>query len=234
MNLPFLVSVPHAGLLVPSEVKDICALSEEDIYADSDCGAAEIYFGLENSVEAFCTSDIARAIVDLNRAADDFRKDGIIKTHTCYDIPVYREFPTRELIERLLSNYYYPYHQNLENLIDKERIKIGIDCHTMAVVGPPVGPDAGKSRPLVCLSNAEGTCPDAWVQSLADCFQKIFPQQQIAINDPFKGGYIIRNYSAGIPWLQIEVSRTDRISNIDKRAGIIKALFAWSKVVFDL
>jgi formiminoglutamase len=232
VSLPFLVSVPHAGLLVPSEVKDICALSEEDIYADSDCGAAEIYFGLENSVEAFCTSNIARAIVDLNRAADDFRKDGIIKTHTCYDIPVYREFPTRERIERLLSNYYYPYHQKLENLIDKEKIKIGIDCHTMAAVGPPVGPDAGKSRPLVCLSNAEGTCPDEWVQSLADCFRNIFSHEEITINTPFKGGFIIRNHSAKLPWLQIELSRTDSISYKDKRAGVIEALNVWHRKTF--
>ena len=234
MKLPFLVSVPHAGLQVPLEVKDICILSKDQIYADIDCGAAEIYYELEKYVEAFIFSDIARAIVDLNRAADDFRKDGVIKTHTCYNVPVYKEFPSQELIERLLSNHYHPYHQKLGNLIDKEKIKIGIDCHTMEVVGPPVGPDAGKSRPLVCLSNAEGTCPDEWVQSLAGCFQKIFPQQQIAINDPFKGGYIIRHYSAGIPWLQIELSRTNRISNIDKRAGIIDALSAWSKVVFYL
>ena len=83
MNLPFLVSVPHAGLSIPPEVKDICILTEDQIYVDSDCGAAEIYYELEKFVEAFISSDIARAIVDLNRAADDFRKDGIIKTHTC-------------------------------------------------------------------------------------------------------------------------------------------------------
>lgn len=232
MKLPFLVSVPHAGRNIPSEVKDICILTKDQIYADSDVGAAEIYYALEKSVEAFITSDIARAIVDLNRAPDDFRKDGIIKTHTCYDVPVYRDFPSRKLIEKLLTNYYHPYHQKLKKLVEKETIMVGIDCHTMAATGPPVGPDTGKSRPLVCLSNAEVTCPDEWLLSLADCFQKIYPREQITINKPFKGGYIIRSHSAKRPWLQIEISRTHSIPNEDKKDGVIEALNAWGKMIF--
>jgi hypothetical protein len=104
----------------------------------------------------------------------------------------------------------------------------------MAAVGPPIGPDAGKSRPLVCLSNADGTCPDDWLIELAQCFHKVFSNEQVKINDPFKGGYIIRNHSTKIPWLQIELSRTESISNKDKRNWIREALFAWGKVVFDL
>jgi formiminoglutamase len=91
-------------------------LTPEQIYDDSYRWAAENYYDLENSVEAFLSSDVARAIVDLNRAADDFRKDGVIKTHTCYDIPVYNEFPSQELINQLLADYYHPYHQQLEVL----------------------------------------------------------------------------------------------------------------------
>ena len=67
MKLPFLVSVPHAGLHVPREIQDICLLTPEEIYDDSDGGAAEIYFELEKYVEAFISSNVARAIVDLNR-----------------------------------------------------------------------------------------------------------------------------------------------------------------------
>lgn len=72
MKLPFLISVPHSGHHIPQEVQDICILTPEQIYEDSDWGAAEIYFALEKYVEAFIYSDVARAIVDLNRAADDF------------------------------------------------------------------------------------------------------------------------------------------------------------------
>lgn len=79
-KLPLLLSVPHAGLRVPPEVTDICILSKDDIVKDGDEHAAAIYCPLEQYVNAFVTIDIARAIVDLNRAEDDFRKDGVIKT----------------------------------------------------------------------------------------------------------------------------------------------------------
>ena len=232
MNLPFLISVPHAGLRIPTEVKDICILTPEQVYDDSDGGAAEIYCDLERSVKAFVSSDIARAIVDLNRATDDFRKDGVIKTHTCYDIPVYNEFPSPALIEELLTKYYHSYHQKLEKLTHSENIKVGIDCHTMAAVGPPIGPDAGKRRPLVCLSNADGTCPSKWLNTLAESFQKLFPDEQVKINEPFKGGYIIRTYSSGLPWLQIELSRTGHVTNAQKRDGVIEALIDWGQKIF--
>ena len=232
MKLPFLISVPHGGLHVPPEVKDICILSPEEIYADSDGGAAAIYYGLEKSVETFCSTDIARAIVDLNRAEDDFRKDGIIKTHTCYDVPVYREFPKKDTIEKLLDKYYRPYHRRLAEPANRERVKIGIDCHTMAAMGPPIGPDAGKPRPLVCLSNAAGTCPDRWLGVLAETFHRVFPLMEVKINEPFKGGYIIRSHSAGLPWLQLEISRTQELSESDKKAGVFEALSSFSSTIF--
>ncbi|MBW2506443.1 MAG: N-formylglutamate amidohydrolase [Deltaproteobacteria bacterium] len=232
MKLPFLVSVPHAGLSVPQEVQDICILTPEQIYDDSDVGAAEIFFELEQSVESFVTSDVARAIVDLNRATDDFRKDGVIKTHTCYDIPVYSEFPSKKIIEHILTEYYHPYHQKLKKLTNSENIKVGIDCHTMAAMGPPISPDAGKNRPLVCLSNAHGTCPDEWLLELSYCFQKVFPHEKVQINKPFRGGYIIRTYSYELPWLQIELSRTEHIFNVQKRDGVLEALNVWENTIF--
>ena len=91
MTLPFLVSIPHAGLSVPPELKGLCILKELDTIKDSDEGASEIYYPLRNEVTAFVTTDIARAIVDMNRKEDDWGKDGVIKTHTCWDVPIYSE-----------------------------------------------------------------------------------------------------------------------------------------------
>ena len=80
MTLPFLVSVPHAGLSVPPEVEGLCILEEQDIIEDGDEGAAEIYYPLKDQVTAFVFTDIARAIVDMNRREDDRTKDGVVKT----------------------------------------------------------------------------------------------------------------------------------------------------------
>ena len=94
MSLPIILSVPHAGLMTPKDVRDMCILSMKDIINNSDEGAADIYRPLKPEFTGFVSTDIARAIVDVNRAEDDRFKDGVIKTHTCWDVPVYKEFPS--------------------------------------------------------------------------------------------------------------------------------------------
>lgn len=221
MKLPFLISVPHAGLAVPLEVKDRCILTEQEIREDGDEGAAEIYYRLRDHAVGFVTTDIARAIVDMNRAENDLRKDGIIKTHTCWDVPVYDVFPSKEIIERLMSNYYRPYHKKITE--STEGARLGIDCHTMAAVGPPVGPDTDVERPHICLSNADGTCPRRWVEFLRDCFEKVF-EVDVSVNHPFRGGFIIRSHSREIPWAQLELSRAAFVSNEEKGRRVLQAL----------
>ena len=225
-KLPLLLSVPHAGLRVPPEVADICILSKDDIVKDGDEHAAAIYCPLEPYVEAFVTIDIARAIVDLNRAEDDFRKDGVIKTHTCWNVPVYREHPSAELIEVLLARYHRPYHNQLKSLT-KTGVVLGVDCHTMAGIAPPVAPDPGKERPAVNLGDANGSIPAKWRDSLMECFQQAFGNHEVTLNDPFSGGYITRSHAAEMPWLQVELSRAFYISNEEKTACVLEAMRNW-------
>lgn len=221
MTLPLLASVPHAGLHVPDEVAPYCVLTPEQVAEDGDVGAAEIY-DLESAFEAYVTTDVARAIVDQNRAEDDRRQDGVVKTHTCWNVPVYREFPPEELLAQLLDRYYHPYHRGLRELATSG-VRLGIDLHTMAAKGPPVGPDPGVERPWVCLSNADGTCSDAWIQDLKSAFEQTFGSN-VRINDPFRGGYITRSHSTELPWVQLELSRGAFMSNTDKRAAVLVAL----------
>ncbi len=224
MRLPLLLSVPHAGLRVPAEVADLCQLTASEIADDGDGGAAEIY-ALEPDVAAFVTTDIARAIVDLNRAEDDRRQDGVVKTHTCWNIPVYRTFPSPAQIEALLASHYRPYHAQLTQCANAG-VRLAVDCHTMAASGPPVGPDPGVVRPHVCLSNADGTCSDAWMAALLRCFTREFGPH-VTVNTPFKGGHITRTHAAEMPWVQLELSRAPFLPDADKRQGVLRALRAW-------
>jgi formiminoglutamase len=196
MKLPYLVSLPHAGLEVPEELKEYCILNHDDIVKDGDEEAYEIYSELEKIVEAFQTTTIARAFVDMNRPKDDIRLDGVVKTHTIWDQPIYNQEIPIPLINKLIDKYWKPYHENLSRL-SRSHIKLGIDCHTMAATGPPIGPDTGKKRPLVCLSNANKTCPDDWIKRMAECFENML-NYEVKINDPFTGGYIIREHSTEI------------------------------------
>ena len=168
MKLPFFISVPHAGKRMVPELKELCILRQEDILADYDEGADFIYFALQDQVAGFCTTDISRSLIDVNRSPDEIGGNGVIKSHTCWNVPVYKNFPDNTLIKGVLERYYYPYHEKLTAAAATGLIRLGIDCHTMAAVGPPVGPDPGRKRPLICLSNRDGTCPDEWIYSLAN------------------------------------------------------------------
>lgn len=223
MTLPLLLSVPHAGLAVPPEAAPLCVLTPEEIAADGDVGAAAIY-DLAEEVLRFETSEVARAIVDLNRAADDFRKDGVVKTHTCWDVPVWRQPPGEALVAELLARHHAPYHARLAGA--DARVALGIDCHTMAAFGPPVGPDPGTERPEVCLSNADGTLPRDWFDRLIDEFRSAF-DGEVAVNRPFRGGYIVRAHAAERPWVQVELSRAPFDSDEGKRRRVLAALGGW-------
>jgi len=229
MKLPLIISVPHAGLTVPQEARDYCALSPEQILADGDEGAAEIY-DLKSEVAVHITTDIARAVVDMNRTEDDRGRDGIVKTHTCYDVRVYRQPVPEDAVEVLLERYYRPYHQRLsESAAD---VKFGVDCHTMAAVGPSCSKDSGCERPNICLSNADGTCPQDWFEQMVHCFGESF-DSEISVNHPFKGGYIIRSHSSELPWVQVELSRAPFLQTSEKRERVLQALTFFCRMVFD-
>jgi N-formylglutamate amidohydrolase len=222
-----LASVPHAGLRIPEEAEPYCILTPEQVSEDGDVGAAEIY-ALEAEFEAYLTTDIARAIVDLNRAENDRRADGVVKTHTCWNVPVYQPFPPEEAIDQLLDRYYRPYHRRLKELAGTG-VRLGVDLHTMAATAPPVGPDPGAKRPRVCLSNADhATCPKEWLESLQRCFQETFGPD-VRVNDPFKGGFITRSHGVEIPWVQVELSRGPFMTSSEKRGAVLLALNAWCR-----
>ncbi|MHC5108849.1 MAG: N-formylglutamate amidohydrolase [Planctomycetota bacterium] len=224
MTLPLLISVPHSGLSIPHEIQEYCILTPEQLAKDGDEGAAEIY-DFVDKVAGYVTTPIARAIVDMNHAIDDRRSDGVVKTHTCWDELVYDPFPPDDVVDSLLLKYYHPYHERLTQSAGPT-LKLAIDCHTMAAQGPPIGPDPGCERPLVCVSNAGFSCPDAVLRSMADCFGRVF-ETEVAVNTPFFGGYITRTHAVEMPWMQLEISRSPELPPAEKRLRMIKALTMW-------
>ncbi len=221
--LPLLVSVPHAGLAVPPEAEPYRILTDAQIADDADGQAREVYARLDGRVRAFLSSDVARAIVDLNRASGDFGPDGVVKTATCSEDPVYNPFPPESVVDTLLQRYYRPYHEHLSRLAAMEGVVLGVDCHTMAATGPSAGPDPGRKRPLACLSDAGGTLPGPWFTRLARCFTAQFGPS-VSLNDPFKGGWITSSHASELPWVQIELSRSEELSPEDKSNRVLAAL----------
>jgi formiminoglutamase len=197
-------------------VRERVCLSAEDLFDDGDACTQEIY-DLGRTVATVVKADVARAFVDLNRAPDDLppaNPDGVVKTQTCYGRPVYRPdgMPDRDLIDRLLERYYYPYHGLLRERAGDPGVRLALDCHSMATTAPEIAPDRGEQRPLFCLGNGDGrTCPAEIVEELSSAICRHFECMpgDVWINRPFKGGYITRTHGGGLlPWLQVEMNRS--------------------------
>jgi formiminoglutamase len=214
---------------VPEEVADLCILSDTRIAKDGDEGAREV-FALGGEVAAFVTTDIARAIVDLNRDPHDIGLDGVVKTHTCFEETVYRAFPKPEMVKALLDRYYHPYHERLSGAAQPDLL-LGVDCHTMLEHAPSIEADPGRERPAICLSNDAGTtCREDWFDALACCLEGTF-RLPVSRNDPFTGGYIIRRHGREMPWVQLELSRAPFAPNAEKRRCVLGALRTWSSEI---
>jgi formiminoglutamase len=227
MKLPIIISVPHAGLAIPPEVETYNILTQEEIICDGDECASEIY-AIEQYVQAYVTTEIARAFVDVNRPVNDLGQDGIVKTHTCWGVPIYTCQLSEVLIEVMIRKYYRPYHEKLT--LFSNDVKFGIDCHTMAEIGPPVSPDSGQERPLICVSDADGTFPADWLKIIKDCFQQSF-QVEVSLNRPFKGGHIIQSHASEIPWVQIEISRSEHVDNGNKKRKFLDSIEKFCSII---
>jgi N-formylglutamate deformylase len=223
MTLPIAISVPHAGLQIPDEAARYCQLTSAQITKDGDEFAAEI-FDFRPEVSEYITTEVARAIVDLNRAPNDRRPDGVVKTHTIWNEPIYSEPIPDEIIDQLLANHYHPYHRRLSKF-SKCDLMFAVDCHTMAAEAPPIGPAPGTKRPEICIGNVQGqSFPASWTTLLHDSFQQAFAPFSVTLNEPFAGGYICQYHGREMPWVQLEVSRSEFLPHSDVKSRIIQAL----------
>jgi N-formylglutamate amidohydrolase len=207
-----LISLPHAGLEVPPEVVELHALTPDDVTAESDEGAAEIFEPLRERVAGFVAARVARAFVDVDRAEDDHRSDGAIKTRTRQGAPVYRTPPDRRLIARLLSTHHRPYHEQLRQLADE--VVIGLDCHTTRTTrGAPVR-----------VGTAGFTCDPHLSALLVACLEHAF-DVEVALDRPSTGGgHIVRSAPGGISWVKLLVSVEPWIAPGDKARNVAWAL----------
>jgi len=225
MKYPFLISIPHGGVRIPPEVAERFALPEPDLlwYCDP---ATRHLFAFGQSATAMIDTEISRMVVDLNRPPLPLPPkdpDGIIKTRTIDGRQVYRPgcLPDLTLIHWLMMKWYFPYHQRIDEIIDRGDIHLAFDCHSMLPYGSTEQNDAGKQRPLICLGNygdengqakpgSLTTCPPEWILGLAETFREEFSgAEDVAVNVPFSGGFIsnAHYWRKGVPWIQIEINR---------------------------
>lgn len=214
-RLPFALSIPHGGVETPEELLELVVATPEDQREDIDHLTREIFSVPEGMVADQIHFSIARTFVDLNRHPDDWgpeHADGVVKTHTHLDRPVFSRYPEDSVLKSMLARLYRPYHDQLASAISDPEVVLLLDCHSMAPYGLSVSPDLpGQPRPLINLGHQGGaTAPRELVEALQAVMAEVYeiPLEEIRIDHPFNGGYISsRHHSARCSAIQVEFNR---------------------------
>jgi N-formylglutamate deformylase len=231
--LPIAIIIPHGGLAVPQELNGRLVLTPEQIFNEADAYADEI-FDYRDRVQHWLNFPFARAILDVNRPDDTTQHhrlgDGAVKEQTSYGAPVFREgeTPDNELVNHLIATYWRPWHEKLAAIVDDPAVKLVVDCHSMAALGPSTYEDPATLRPRVSVSNLGDergeprqnwghiSAPPIAARFLADRLAELLADipdlapvgQPYAINYPYLGGWGMRLHGGyNKPWLMIELNR---------------------------
>ena len=134
-KLPIAIIIPHGGLAVPPELIGRVALTPAQIFNEADAYVDEIF--------------------DYRERVHHRLGDGAVKGQTSYGAPVFHDgqSPDMDLVNSLIATYWRPWHEKLTAVLDDTAVKLVVDCHSMAAVGPAAYDDPDVLRPRVSSSN---------------------------------------------------------------------------------
>lgn len=190
MNSPLVIHVPHASLIIPSDVRGQFSLNEYDLRSEAttsadlwtDLLAREAWPGA-TVIEAA----VSRIVVDVERYSDDADEPmarvgrGMIYTHT-QDGGRMRCELTADERSALKSTYYDPHWTRLRAAAAG---RILIDLHSYPVEPWPVELDQESERCEIVLGADDALTPAAWRDALADHFEA--SGFTVGLNRPYSG-----------------------------------------------
>lgn len=231
-KLPIAIISPHGNLSTPPELEGRIALTDNQVFNEADAYADEI-FGMRDQVLYWESFPFSRAILDMNRPDNPLWNrmgDGIVKRRTSYGIPIYHKGaePDEKLEAHLIQKYWQRWHDRLEQIASDPRVKLVLDVHTMAAVGPSHYDDPGILRPRACVGNGGDVygrvrpqggkitaSPDLSIQFCQELARQVGHVPTLSpvgenclLNRPFFGGWnLLAHGGKHQPWLLIEFNR---------------------------
>ncbi len=225
-RIPFVLSIPHRGTEFPDELKNKYVPELVKILDDTDWYLEKLYDFANNLGITIIYAKYSRWVIDLNREPESrpLYNDGRLITELCptttflgEDIYSKKEFePDNAEIERRLENYYRPYHQKIDELIEELKAEseqvIFWDAHS---IRRKVETIRQAPFPDFILGDNNGKTTDKKIIETALSSLKS-SDWQINHNEPFKGGFLTRskgNPQKNVHALQLEMSKDLYMSN---------------------
>ncbi len=238
--VPIVISIPHAGINFPPELKKHYKKRMRNFVDDTDWYVHRLYdFAPELGITVI-KANLSRWVIDLNRDPEStpLYNDGRLIT-TCtpttdfFGNSIYKSKavePEPAEKQRRLDTYYWPYYKEIETLLEKRKNQFGKvllwDAHSIrhkvSTIQKEVFPD------MILGNNDEKTAhPELINTALKKLKSGTF---NINHNTPFKGGHITRYFGKpenNTHALQLEMNKIlymddNEITYNKKRAAEVK------------
>lgn len=255
-RIPIVVSVPHCGTQFPKEVSDQFNQTVIQNPSDTDWFVDKLYDFAPSLGITMITAIISRCVIDLNRDPESkpLYNDGRIitalcPTHTFLGQPLYSDCRLeveKKEVERRLHAYYFPYHRQLQTLLDDVKSEFGKvllwDCHSVKQFVPTI---YKEKFPDLILGDADGQ--SASPTSIEVAYRTLGANTySLTHNHPFKGGYITRYFGRPLQnqeALQLEMSKINYMDDSEShyhqpradkmRSHLIETFAALRKSLLD-
>jgi N-formylglutamate deformylase len=210
---PLIISIPHAGTLIPEGLSGLVSLDRAR--RDADHHVDRLYSFAAELGATIIHSRISRTVVDLNRdPSGQSLYPGQATTGLCPDTtfdgqPLYQagSEPDAAEIERRCTAYFAPYHAALSDQIERLRMRypavVLYDAHSIRSNIPRL---FDGELPQFNIGSYDGASCSA---RLTEAISVECARETHVVNGRFKGGWITRRYgdpARGIHAVQMELA----------------------------
>ena len=212
-DAPLIVSIPHAGTIIPDDISGLISL--DLARRDADHHVDRLYAFAADLGATIIHSRISRTVIDLNRdPSGQSLYPGQATTGLCPDVTFDGERlysagaqPDAAEIERRRVRYFAPYHSALGEQIGRLRAFhpaiVLYDAHSIRSHVPRLF--EGELPQFNIGSYNDASCDKA----LTDAVAANCTHDSLVVNGRFKGGWITRHYGQpkrGIHAVQMELA----------------------------
>ena len=222
---------PHSGRNYPDAFLRRTVLNEREIRTSEDAFVDQLFRAVPEHGAPLLTAHAPRAFLDLNRAPEELDPAliegvrrmshnprvasglGVIPRVVANGRAIYRGKLTLIEAQRRLADYWRPYHDQLQSLLDENlrsfQEAILIDCHSMPHEAIDSVSATGVEHPQIVLGDRFGAAAD---QGIVERIEAAFAGAglRVARNSPFAGAYTAEHYgrpSRGQHVIQVEINR---------------------------
>lgn len=215
-NLPLLISVPHAGRVVPENISARMTAAGRGI-PDTDWDVEKLYEFVAAMGASMVVAKYSRYVVDLNRSIDDGALypgqvvTGLCPQKTFSGDVIYREggVDADETAARV-EKYWQPYHDRILATLSDMRAEYGFallwDAHSIPSVVPRL---FDGELPILNLGSNNGASCRSAIENAVAAVTNASPYSSVS-NGRFTGGFITRHYGDpknNVHALQLEIAQ---------------------------